>query len=153
MIMRDVSLLFINPGGTRIDGFDHEKFDEYIRTSDHYLINAKKMDKKGDVRKASELLWGSIALLIKAIGLLYDKPVDSHKELLDMARSVAFFEKDSRLEREFFEYIRPLHVNYYENLIDPRDFDRYKDAFNHVHDKLLRIIKREFNRRSRTSVG
>lgn len=101
-----------------------EKLYEYVSTRDKYYVNALKYIGKREYRKASEFLWGAIAESIKIIALLRYKRVFKHPEFFEFLRQLSKESKDPELY-ESFHLLNNLHRNFYDEIIDPEDFDIY----------------------------
>jgi len=81
--------------------------------SQHYCDNALKFLEQGDVQKAAEFLWGSIAEALKAIAASGGRQLRSHREIWEYAREVA---KELNDESIWFGFkaAHSLHSDFYE---------------------------------------
>ncbi len=112
-----------------------DKAKKYIKASLNLLERAKEEIDKGDLRQASEKVWGACALAIKAYALARDgKVLETHADL---------WVYKSCLVMEFGEWVRDvwyaantMHKNFYENLADKGDVE---NALKHV-EKLVKTI-------------
>jgi len=101
------------------------KVQEYLKTRDRYLLNAFKSASEREFRKASEFLWGAVALEIKLFALIKkSRALAKHEDLRDFVRMLA---KEAGVPEiyEAFQLIERLHVNFYDEVLDPRDFELY----------------------------
>jgi Archaeal PaREP1/PaREP8 family. len=64
---------------------------EYVKNAEKYLVNASEMLAKKDYNKSGEMLWGSIAELIKALGMVYGKNLPKHRLLIDFIKKNSNF--------------------------------------------------------------
>lgn len=86
---------------------------EYALQSRHYLENSQSAIELGELEKAGEFLWGSMALAIKAVAAFKGIELRSHRLLWDYAKEVS---RDLREESIFtaFRDANSLHSNFYE---------------------------------------
>ena len=100
------------------------KVKEYLKARDEYYKNALEFIGKGELRKASELLWGAVAQSIKALAATRQIRIETHAKFFDFMRQVARELKDEELYKKFL-LLRDLHRNFYEEIIAPQDFEIY----------------------------
>jgi len=101
------------------------KLLEYLNTRDKYLSNALKLVREGEFRKASELLWGAVALQIKLLALVKKNiRLATHKELRRFMRELVKELGDPELYKTF-HLVEKLHTNFYDEILDPEDFKLY----------------------------
>ena len=124
---------------------DNDKITNYLSLSNLYLKNADGMIKKKEYSKAGEMLWGGIAELLKAIGIVYGRPISKHKELIKIAKYISLMENDDNLRDAIVRYAHSLHANYYENFIEPEEFGEYYAIVVKAHSRLLEIIMRGYS--------
>lgn len=98
------------------------------------------MISENEYSKAGEMLWGSIATLLKAIGIMYDKPIRNHRKLIEIAKFIALVDNNEELRKGIVEYAQALHANYYEDFIDIDDFPKYQIEVVKAYDKLFQLI-------------
>ena len=98
--------------------------DVYVKTRDKYLTNAERFAGRGEFRKASELLWGAVAQEIKAVAARAGKRLGRHKDLKNFVRTLSKEVEDPELYRSFL-LLETLHVNFYDEVIEPGDFEVY----------------------------
>ena len=120
----------------------NSKFAEYIKTSEHYFNNLKDVLSKNEYRKASEYLWGTIAQLIKALAYLYGIPLGSHKSIKIFIREIATEKNDEEYFKSFL-FLEKLHVNFYDEIIEPEEFQIYLKSANNFLNKTNRLITKK----------
>lgn len=100
---------------------DPDHLARYLEGSSLYQRNADLLLRQGDRAKAGEMLWGAVAELLKAIGLLYGRPVGGHAELIALTKSLAVGRQDPEMVR-LVKAAEKLHVNFYEHHLDDEEF-------------------------------
>ncbi|RJS78114.1 hypothetical protein CW713_09700 [Methanophagales archaeon] len=90
------------------------KAEAYTKLSEKYLEHAKKFMADKDFAQASEKLWGSSALALKAVAAKKGKELKSHGELWKYAIRLSEELEDDDLRR-FWHVAVTLHQNFYEN--------------------------------------
>jgi len=113
-----------------------DRAKEYIEASEELLTEARKKLEKGNVRQATEKVWGSAALAVKAYASWKDgKRLTSHKELWEYKR---------KLEEELGEWVydawmaaNGMHKCFYEDWCTEKDVE---EALTRVK-KLVEEIK------------
>jgi len=117
------------------------KLLEYLNTRDKYLSNALKLAGEGELRKASELLWGAVALQIKLLALARKNlKLATHKDLRKFMRQLAKELGDSELYKTF-QLVERLHANFYDEVLDPEDFNLYLQEALKLVKKLEQLCK------------
>lgn len=115
---------------------DSERIDAYLFRSDKYWSQVQEFLQAGELEKASELAWGSVAERVKALGLARTaKLLRSHSQLTDYAKTVANQMQDGEL-REGFAKAERLHANFYESFLDS---DEIKRTLAHIPALLAKI--------------
>jgi len=104
-----------------------EQIHKYVSHSKTYLKNAELLSKKKEFHKAGEMLWGSIALLLKAIGLIYDRPTGNHKQLIKLAQHIYIITND-------------VDSNFYQHFIDEEGFYKHRTPVIESYNKLFQIL-------------
>jgi len=118
-----------------------ERAGEYIEAARELLAQAKAELEKGDLRQASEKIWGACALAIKAHALARKGlRLESHKELWLYKNEVA---------KELGDWVRTaflgadsMHKNFYEGLATREDVE---DSLREV-EKLVSAISEHVER-------
>ena len=113
-----------------------DRAKEYIEASEELLAEARKELEKGNVRQATEKVWGSAALAVKAYVSWKDgKRLTSHKELWKYKR---------KLEEELGDWVydawmaaNGMHTCFYEDWCTEKDVE---EALTRVK-KLVEEIK------------
>ncbi len=91
--------------------------------SSRFLDQADEEFEKGDMLQASEKAWGAVAHYVKSIAKVRGWPDGSHRDIADNARKLLDRTPDPDRNREKFALINMLHVNFYEEELDPRDVE------------------------------
>ncbi|MDF2954937.1 PaREP1 family protein [Candidatus Alkanophaga liquidiphilum] len=118
--------------------------DIYAKTRDKYLTNAEKFAGRGEFRKASELLWGAIAQEVKAVAARAGKRLGRHKGLRNFVKTLSKEVENPELYKSFL-FLETLHVNFYDEVIEPSDFEVYaKEAYQFM--RKLEEIASSINR-------
>ena len=117
----------------------NKQFIEYIQTRDHYYKNMEKTLRKGEHRKASELLWGAITQSIKALALLSSIMIWKHGFFKKYTRQVSEEMGDTEYYI-LFESLEKLHTNFYDEKIDPLDFPIYLEKAKKFLEKTQNFI-------------
>ena len=93
-----------------------EKAEEYAGFALHYSDNAAKFLKAKEFQKASEMMWGAMASILKAVAARKGVSVKSHKELWQFARKLSKEEQNPEIFNSFSKASN-LHQNFYESNI------------------------------------
>ena len=90
-----------------------ERVKKYAEASLELLEQAKEELEKGDLRQASEKIWGATSLIIKAYALAKTgKRLASHGELWEYSEEIAKEFGDWVLVT--FQQANSMHINFYE---------------------------------------
>lgn len=121
-----------------------EKSLQYQRRAEKYLDNARNSAIKHEFAKASELLWGTIVELIKAIGILYgqDPSRFKHKEIVNTGKRIASQLGDEDMSR-LIDKAQAFHANFYEDFMSEEVFGEDYEAMIRLSIKLLNIINKK----------
>lgn len=87
--------------------------EKYKAQSVHYLENAFVSLEVGEVEKASEFLWGSMAQAIKAVAAFKGEKLRSHRDIWEYASELAKDLSDPQIFNAF-SHAHSLHSNFYE---------------------------------------
>ena len=106
---------------------------EYASASRELLAKAREELREGDLRQASEKLWGAAAQMVKAVAQRRGWPHGGHRDLFQVVNRVAEEAADPVL-RDLFHQANSLHNNFYEHWM-PREFveggaDRIEELVN-----------------------
>ena len=94
---------------------DADKFASMVL---HYSHNAEKYLKIKDYHKTSEMMWGAMSCVIKAVAAKENKSIKSHRLLGEYVRKLAKQQKDKEIFNSFSK-ASMLHSNFYESNLDP----------------------------------
>jgi len=116
-----------------------ETAEAYWEVSEALLEQAAEELEKGDLRQASEKIWGSAALAVKALAVEREgRRITSHGELWEYVARISREIGDADLRR-LWQVANSMHVNYYEGWATS---DYVEDALEDVRiflDKLRRL--------------
>ena len=101
---------------------------------DQYRSNAEQAIAAGELRKASELLWGAITQQLKALAATYNAVISSHRQFFDFLRQLSA-ELHDRTFYEDFVSLNALHKNFYDETIP-------SDVFPEFYKKSIQFIAR-----------
>ncbi len=107
---------------------------------DQYRANAEHAIEAGELRKASELLWGAVTQQLKALAATRNIVITSHGQFFDFLRQLSSETKEAALYKDFVA-LNALHRNFYDETIPPDVFpDYYEKAIQYIArlDKLAR---------------
>ncbi len=115
-----------------------EKAKEYILVSMNLLEQAKAELEKGDLRQASEKIWGAVALAIKAYAYNKDNTrLSSHGELWRYKDKIV--DVFGQWVRDSWNAAVHMHINFYEGWATKEDVE---DAMRKA-EKLVEKIRSE----------
>jgi intein/homing endonuclease len=112
---------------------------KYIETRNHYYDNAKEMIGKGELRKASEMLWGAVTQTLKALAALKGIEFKKHGTFFSLTEQLSKERKDPSLYNEFVD-LNTLHTNFYDEVIPIGAFPMFYDKTRTYIEKLQVII-------------
>ena len=135
----------------QIDETTEAKISNYVSLSQLYLQNSNKMIQKKEYSKAGEMIWGAVAIVIKAIGIRYGERTKNHKEIINLAKRIALQSQDNDLREGIVKYAGGFHANYYENFIEPEDFSIYFEKSMESYKKLIALLLQQGTPSQRTS--
>lgn len=118
------------------------KIKKYRTQSVHYFENALHFIELGDIEKASEFLWGSIAQALKAMAATKDRPLRSHNAIRDYAIELSRALKDDTI-RHAFDKAQSLHSNFYESELTIEDVVIGAEDVKLAVSKLLKLLPEE----------
>ena len=114
----------------------------YVARTRQYLDNAYASLEQGEVEKAGEFLWGSMAQAVKAVAASRGVQLRSHGAVRDYAIVLARDNRDLALREAFVEAIS-LHQNFYESGLTREIVLDYGERIRPAIGRLLRLIPRE----------
>ena len=103
---------------TKIDEAENDA-DKFALMVLHYSHNAEKYLKIKDYHKASEMMWGAMSCVIKAVAAKENKSIKSHRHLGEYTRKLAKRLKDKEIFNSFSK-ASMLHSNFYESNLDSK---------------------------------
>lgn len=91
--------------------------DKFASMVLHYSHNAEKYLKEKDFHKASEMMWGSMSSVLKAVAAKKKILITSHKQIGKFAIKLS---KEKKNKEIFYSYslASMLHRNFYESDLD-----------------------------------
>ena len=119
-----------------------KKVEKYKAQSTHYLENAFVSIEAGDIEKASEFLWGSIAEALKAVAASKGRELKRHWEIGKYARELAKQLEDEAIS-DVFGNASYLHTNFYEVELTIEEVYTYATRIKTVVGTLLNLIPGE----------
>ena len=88
-----------------------------------FLEHAGEEFEKGDMLQASEKAWGAVAHYVKSVAKARGWPDGSHRDIAVNARRLLDRTPDPDSNRKRFALVNLLHVNFYEEELDPKDVE------------------------------
>lgn len=119
--------------------------EKYAAQSIHYLENALESIQAGEVEKASEFLWGSLAQALKAVAASKEIELRTHWNITDYAKDLAKQQGDKSIY-DVFGHASYLHSNFYEAKLRMEDVQIYAEEIRDMVRKLLDLIPTEQNK-------
>lgn len=116
-----------------------EMAEAYVRLSEKYLVEAENFLVKGDYTQASEKLWGSAALMVKAVAAVRGISILSHGELFSFVRKLGEEQNESEFRR-LFSVANTLHQNFYEDWLHKDVIKEYYEDIKQFIVKLKKLI-------------
>lgn len=98
-----------------------EIISEYLKMRDQYYKNAEEFIGRGELRKSSELLWGAVSQSIKALGILANQELVSHRDFFPFMQQLSKELGDPSFYEDFID-LNTLHRNFYDEFIPPEAF-------------------------------
>ena len=115
---------------------EHSKAETYRSAAEHFLARASEELSRGDLRQASEKIWGSAALAVKA--LAYEREgrrLTSHGELWEYINRLVAETGDEEIGRAWRTAIS-MHVNFYEGWAPAEEVKRALDEVRGLVERL-----------------
>lgn len=119
-----------------------ERTEKYKAQSIHYLENAFVSMKAGNVEKAGEFLWGSMAEALKAVAASRGRELRSHREIGEYARELAKQLEDEAIW-DVYGGASYLHTNFYEAGLTLDEVYIYAVRIKTIVSKLFGFIPKE----------
>lgn len=124
-----------------------QEYMRYLELAKRLLDNLEELERKGEYRKASEVLWGAVVNYTKAfLALVCEDPEEvrsmSHRDLRKHMKIIVMSVGE---DPHFVTVIEALHVNFYEDFMDSNDYLRYKERvlkyLNIVMNKIEQVLE------------
>jgi len=119
---------------------------DYLRQSQHYLLNARELIVKGENTKATELIWGSVAEAVKAVAASRGRELRSHGAIRDYVRASANQLRASANQLQdrdmvaLFNSVEGAHRNFYEEFMKVADVREVLAKAMKLLEKLHRLV-------------
>ena len=113
-----------------------ESLSTYRLQATHYLENARLALEAGEMEKAGEFLWGSMAEAVKATAAQKGQLLQNHGVLRRYAKQLARELQDPTLEAAYIR-AEQLHINFYEVFLRPDELAREYEVIGQAVSKLL----------------
>jgi hypothetical protein len=107
---------------------------------DQYRANAEHAIGVGELRKASELLWGAVTQQLKALAAARDVEIKSHGDFFNFTRQLGKDTGDEALYTDFVT-MNALHKNFYDETIPSDLFPGYYERAVQYIDHLDRLVR------------
>ena len=105
----------------------------FLQQRDAYYRNAEELIGRGELRKASEMLWGAVTQSVKALAAASNIEISRHDEFFVFLRELCHELGDDYFYSTFVE-LNDLHRNFYDEFIP-------KDAFYILHKKAFDFVR------------
>ena len=116
----------------------------YWEASQQLLKEAEEELHKGDLRQASEKMWGAAALAVKAAAyLLEGRRLRSHSEIREYVVKLAGEKLRDEDVRRLFQVATSMHINFYENWAPREEVEGSLRDVREFLDKIAAIILAE----------
>ena len=115
---------------------EHSKAEAYWSAAEHFLARAGEELSKGDLRQASEKIWGAAALAVKT--LAYEREglrLTSHGELWEYVDRLVAETGDEEIGRAWRTAVA-MHVNFYEGWAPAEEVRRALGEIRGLVEKL-----------------
>ncbi|MBI2871767.1 MAG: hypothetical protein HYY00_01085 [Chloroflexi bacterium] len=117
-----------------------ERLALYRAQALHYLENAFIALRQGDVEKAGEFLWGSMAEALKAVAAHKGTTLRQHREIREFARAIAN-ELGERALWDAYGNAEHLHANFYEVELSLEDVAAIGESVKRAVERLLGLAE------------
>ena len=96
----------------------------HTEISDRFLEQAEREFRAGDLLQASEKAWGAVAHYVKSVAQEMGWPDSSHGDVNRNAKRLIRRTSDPNGYGRMLQAINALHINFYEENLDPDDVER-----------------------------
>lgn len=114
--------------------------DKFAAMVLHYSHNAARYLESNDLHKASEMMWGAMSCVIKAVAAKKGITIKSHKDLGSFARQLSKMEHDKDIF-DSFSKASVLHSNFYEANLDALSVRTLIDDVRMTVGRLMKKMK------------
>jgi len=115
---------------------------EYLDRAYTFKVNFDEVIEKGDVEKASELLWGIFSCYMNALRVLRTgKPARRHREIVEVGLNLAKALGDVKLEKAV-RLAEKCHSNFYHSFLDFEDVKECYEAIMYAVRKADEFIRK-----------
>ncbi len=116
--------------------------DKYLEMGKEYYSNAEECIKKGEFRKASELLWGAVTQFVKALALLSNVRISRHNDFFNFIRQISKETGDKNYNTLFLE-LNLLHRNFYDEEIPQESFPEFYEKTQLFLEKTKELMRKK----------
>ncbi|RLE57268.1 MAG: hypothetical protein DRJ40_02845 [Thermoprotei archaeon] len=122
------------------------EYVRYLELARQLLDNLEELERRGDFRKASEVLWGAVVNYTKALlALVCEKPeIVRSMRHRDLRREMKYIVMSVGEDPHLVTEIEALHANFYEDFMDPDDYLMYKRKVLKYLNIVMRRIEQVF---------
>lgn len=113
-----------------------ESAERYAKLALHYSDNASLFLKQKEFQKAGEMIWGSMASILKAIAARKGAKVEGHSRLFNFASKLSKNLGDPQIYTAFLEASN-LHKNFYESDLTEKELRLQMKSIARIVGKLL----------------
>jgi len=121
---------------------------EYLDRAYIFKVNFNEAITKGDIEKASELLWGIFSCYMNALRVLRTgKPARRHGEIIEVGLDLAKVMGDEKLEKAV-KLAEKCHSNFYHSFLDLEDIKECYEVIMYAvrkADEFIRKLMPEFH--------
>lgn len=110
--------------------------------ADYYYDNFQRHYAKKELSKASEFLWGTLTAITYAVGLLHNKKLGRHKEIVSFLQELAKKQKDKEMA-EGVTAAERIHANFYNDFMDDIMFEEDRQKTERLLKKLAEKLDSE----------
>lgn len=118
------------------------------REEEHLYKNFEKYYRLRDFVKSSEFLWGSVAKIVYAMGLLFGKKVGRHNEIIGLIKELA---KGDPVVTAGINSAESLHSNFYHNWMGEDIFEDYVRKVIDLRIWLIQLLDQETEKAIRST--
>ena len=116
-----------------------EQIDRHLEISDLLMGYAVAEFETGQPFLASEMAWGAVAHYLKSIAKYRGWRNETHQDLRDIARDLAYETEDSDTIGDLYDSVGRLHSNFYE---DRLSYSQVSDGMSEAEELIRRLESR-----------